>query len=180
MSLKEATQDSDIERGLARLNALPHESATAALLDCCGSRRWAQAMSVRRPFGDVQELTSNAERIWWSLDAEDWLEAFRSHPKIGERKSEGAASLSHQWSEGEQSGARDASREITDALAEANRAYEKRFGFIFIVCATGKSAAEMLALLRQRFDNDAETELRVAAEEQRRITQLRLQKLLDT
>ena len=170
-----------MDEALRRLNSLPREEAAAELLKCCGSTRWAEAMTEERPFVDERALLETADRVWRGLGREDWLEAFRSHPKIGERKAaretgEGA----RRWSEEEQSGTRDAGGDVLAELAAANREYEEKFGHIFIVCATGKSAAEMLALLRQRLGNDAETELRVAAEEQRRITQLRLKKSLES
>ena len=169
-----------MSQALEHLNALPVEEASAELLKSCGSTRWARAMCEERPFRDTRALADAADRVWLGLGREDWLEAFRSHPKIGERRAaretgEGA----RRWSEEEQEGARDAGGDVLDALAEANREYERRFGHIFIVCATGKSAAEMLALLRRRLANDPDTELRVAAEEQRRITRLRLEKLLE-
>ncbi len=167
--------------GLERLNSLPPAEAEAELLKCCGSTRWAGRVADARPFESFGALLEEADRTWWSLGREDWLEAFRSHPKIGERKA--AAEVSEEarrWSEREQAGARGAPAETLAALAEANREYEERFGYIFIVCATGKSAEEMLALLRARLGNDAEDELRVAAEEQRRITHLRIEKLLNT
>ena len=170
-----------MDEPLQRLNSLPPEEAAAEFLKCCGSARWARAMTEGRPFVDEQTLLESADRVWRGLGREDWLEAFRSHPKIGERKAaretgEGA----RRWAEQEQSGTRDAGPEVLDELAAANREYEEKFGHIFIVCATGKSAAEMLALLRQRIDNDPGTELSVAAEEQRRITQLRLKKSLES
>lgn len=166
---------------LARLNSLPPAEARAELLKCCGSSRWAEGVAARRPFRSVEELEEAADRVWRELSADDWLEAFRAHPKIGERQA--AAEVSGQareWSEGEQAGAAGAAAETRAALAEGNRAYEERFGFIFIVCAAGKTAEEMLALLRARLGHDREAELRVAAEEQRRITRLRLRKLLDS
>jgi OHCU decarboxylase len=170
-----------MDEALQRLNSLPRDVATAEMLKCCGSTRWAEEMTGERPFADEHTLLETADRVWRGLGREDWLEAFRSHPKIGERKAaretgEGA----RRWSEEEQSGTRGAGADVLDELAEANREYEEKFGHIFIVCATGKSAAEMLALLRQRLGNDAGTELRVAAEEQRRITQLRLKKSLES
>lgn len=164
---------------LSRLNSLPREEAVAELLKCCGSTRWAESVSDERPFRDERELLAAADRVWWGLEREDWLEAFRSHPKIGEKKAarETGAEASR-WAADEQRGTRDAAAGVLDALGEANRAYEGRFGYIFIVCATGKGADEMLALLRERLPHDPEAELRVAAEEQRRITNLRLKKLL--
>jgi 2-oxo-4-hydroxy-4-carboxy-5-ureidoimidazoline decarboxylase len=162
---------------LAALNALPPQMAEAALLACCGSTRWARRMVIRRPFETVEELLSASAAIWQELAPEDWREAFSRHPKIGDRpKQESAAERT--WSEQEQAAAKLTSELTAAALAEANRAYAARFGYIFIVCATGKSAEEMLAILQQRLQNDADSELRVAAEEQRKITELRLRKFL--
>ncbi len=170
----------DIEGPIGKLNRLTAEEARAALLACCGSTRWASEVAALRPFWDVGQLLNLGGRVWRELPREDWLEAFRAHPKIGEKQAEKETGAEAQrWAEGEQSRAREASNETLDALAEANRGYEERFGFIFIVCATGKSADEMLALLRERIDNDPETELRVAAGEQWRITELRLRKFLN-
>ena len=170
-----------MDEALQRLNSLRPEEATAEMLKCCGSTRWAEAMTEERPFTDEQALLETADRVWRGLAREDWLEAFRSHPKIGERRAaRETGEEARRWSEDEQKGTRDAGREVLDELAAANREYEEKFGHIFIVCATGKSAAEMLALLRQRLGNEPETELRVAAEEQRRITQLRLKKSLES
>ncbi|HYY42643.1 MAG TPA: 2-oxo-4-hydroxy-4-carboxy-5-ureidoimidazoline decarboxylase, partial [Pyrinomonadaceae bacterium] len=124
--------------GLARLNALPAADAARALGTCCGATAWAQAMVARRPFTDVSELLLAADEIWWSLGTRDWHEAFSSHPKIGEHKAARtqAAQAAH-WSAQEQSGARDADATTRATLAAANRAYEEKFGHIFIVCATG-------------------------------------------
>jgi allantoicase len=166
--------------GLRLLNALVPEEAEAALRACCGAPRWAAEMSARRPFASAEALFTAAEEIWVALGRDEWLAAFRAHPRIGERKA--AAEQSAQaagWSAGEQAGVKQAPAGTLAALAEANRAYEARFGYIFIVCATGRGAEEMLALARQRLGNDPESELRIAAEEQRRITRLRLEKLLD-
>jgi OHCU decarboxylase len=170
-----------MDDALARLNSLPHDEARAELLKCCGSTRWAEGVAARRPYESAEELEATADRVWWGLSPEDWLEAFRAHPKIGERKAAAEVSAeARAWSEREQSGAGAASAETRAALADANRAYEERFGFIFIVCAAGKTAEEMFALLRARLAHDRASELRVAAEEQRRITRLRLRKLLDS
>lgn len=136
-------------------------------------------MADERPFVDFAELLSKAESIWWSLAAGDWLAAFRSHPKIGEQKA--AAEVAEQaraWSEAEQAGTSHTAPETFAELAEANRQYEQRFGYIFIVCASGKTADEMLDSLRERLRHDRDKELHAAAEEQRKITQLRLKKLL--
>ena len=165
--------------GVERLNALAGDEAFARLLACCGSTRWAQSMVVRRPFTDERQLVEAAERIWWGLSGDDWLEAFRSHPRIGEKTPARATGEgARRWSEEEQADAASAASATLDALASANRAYEERFGHIFIVCATGKSSEEMLETLRRRLSNDPGTELCVAAEQQRRITLLRLRKLL--
>ncbi len=137
-------------------------------------------MAEARPFADMDGLLAASDCIWWALDAADWLEAFSHHPRIGEKKGERPqAAQAARWSEEEQSGTRDAQTETMAALAVANHAYLNKFGYIFIVCASGKSSGEMLALCQQRLANDAETELRIAAEEQRRITHLRLRKLLE-
>jgi OHCU decarboxylase len=164
---------------VAKLNRLTADEARAALLACCGSARWAREVAALRPFSDLGQLLAEGERIWFALDREDWLEAFRSHPRIGERRAEaGVSEDARRWSEGEQSRAREAADETKAALAEANREYEEKLGFIFIVCATGKTAEEMLSILRARLKNDRETELRVAASEQWRITELRVRKFL--
>jgi len=164
---------------LNELNSYPGDFAEAEFLKCCGSQNWAHAMSASRPFLRVAELLEAADKVWWSLGEEDWLEAFRAHPKIGEKKAAAAQTEQAQtWSAQEQIGTQDASVNTMAALAAANKAYEERFGFIFIVCATGKSAAEMLTMLQARLANDRATELRAAAEEQRKITRLRLEKLL--
>lgn len=165
---------------LDQLNALTAPDAQADILKCCGSTRWAKQMSAARPFASDHDLFSRADEIWWSLSEADWLEAFRAHPKIGENKA--ATAQSHQaqsWSAQEQSGVADAALQTKEELARLNREYEDRFGFIFIVCASGKSSEEMLAILRSRIDNDREAEIRIAAEEQRKITRLRLEKLLN-
>jgi OHCU decarboxylase len=165
--------------GLDRLNALPAEDAERALRTCCGSRAWARRMADARPFRDPAELLERADSEWRALDEADWREAFRSHPRIGERKADaGQTGREQAWSAGEQAGMAAAADATRDALAEGNRAYEARFGYIYIVCATGRSADEMLALLRARLANDDATEIRIAAEEQRKITRIRLEKLL--
>ena len=162
-----------------RINSIPSEQAEAEFLKCCGSRRWAAKMTAERPFENVAEMVTAADRIWRTLESTDWLEAFDSHPRIGETKA--AASVAREslsWSEAEQSGTRDSTQQTMEELAELNRQYQEKFGFIYIVCATGKSAEEMLAMLRERLNNDPATELRNAATEQAKITTLRLNKLL--
>jgi OHCU decarboxylase len=168
-----------LNESLRRQNELSQEEARGELLKCCGSSAWANGLAARRPFENPDELTEAADRIWWSLESKDWLEAFSHHPKIGEKKAAHHGPTKAQaWSEEEQAGTRDASRETMSELMQANLAYEAKFGYIFIVCATGKSTQEMLALLKDRLPNDPDTELRIAAEEQSKITQLRLKKLL--
>ena len=137
-------------------------------------------MTNARPFADSDALFRAADNLWWALSEEDWLEAFRSHPKIGEQKAVAVQSeQARNWSAQEQSGIHTAAIETKAALAAGNQKYEKRFGFIFIVCASGRSPEEMLNILNVRMQNDPGTELRVAAEEQRKITRLRLEKLLN-
>ena len=169
-----------MEQGIERLNSLPRDEAEGELLKCCGSSRWAREVAARRPFGSGEELMSVADEVWRGLDARDWLEAFSRHPKIGERKAAaGQTQQERAWSAGEQSGMSEADEEAREGLARLNQVYAEKFGYIFIVCASGRTAAEMLSLLRARLTNDAETEIKVAAGEQRRITRLRLRKLLE-
>jgi OHCU decarboxylase len=164
---------------LKRLNSLSPAQAEAELLKCCASRNWARSMTSVRPFHNVEDLLAKADSVWWSLNQEDWLAAFRAHPKIGEKKAAAAQSeQARNWSRQEQAGTESAAAETKAALATGNQEYEKRFGFIFIVCATGKSSEEMLVILNTRLQNDLKAELPVAAEEQRKITRLRLEKLL--
>ena len=163
------------------MNALAQEEAESELLKCCGSTLWARRMTKERPFHDLQELLEKADAVWWALDEEDWLEAFSRHPKIGEKKSERAqAEEASEWSEQEQSGTRSADEETRRELVALNREYLQKFGYIYIICATGKTADEMLAILKERLKNDASLEIRVAAEEQRRIMHLRLIKSLES
>ena len=164
---------------LAWLNSLTTEEAVKELRQCCGSRRWAEQMSNDRPYSTLDALLTHADEIWWSLTSDDWLEAFRSHPKIGEKKaSENVSAQSSQWSGQEQAGVTSESQDTVDSLASLNRAYAEKFGFIFIICATGKTSEEMLAALKERLQHNSDTELRLAAAEQAKITALRLKKLL--
>jgi OHCU decarboxylase len=180
---------------LTDLNALDDGAAAGAFLRCCGSSRWARRMTAARPFADAGAMSAAADAIWWALGRADWLEAFAAHPTIGAGSPGGAGRAGKaggagragaaggrggtSWSDEEQAGVADAGDETRRRLAQANREYEARFGYIFIVCATGRTAAEMLALLERRLRHDAGEELGVAAEEQRQITQLRLRKLLE-
>lgn len=160
------------------LNAMSPEEARAALLRCCGSQRWADAMTARRPFRSADDAFAVADELATGLHRKDWLEAFATHPRIGDidnlrRKFAETAD----WSAGEQADVAGATDDVLRDLAAGNADYEARFGHIFIVCATGKTATEMLALLRARLSNDPATELRLAAAEQAKITRLRLEKL---
>lgn len=162
------------------LNALPPDEALKEFLQCCGSVKWAKGMvQLRQYASSIDGLARLSNSFWWVLEPGDWLEAFRSHPKIGDKKT--AAEVSSQsklWSGQEQAGVQAAHQETLDSLAQLNREYEQKFGFIFIVCATGKSAAEMLELLRERLNNEPDAELRIAAAEQAKITEIRLKKLV--
>ncbi len=165
--------------GLPRLNDLPAAEARAELLRCCGSSRWVEAMLARRPFADVATLFAASDEVFGSLEAADWREAFAHHPRIGDMDALRARFAStEQWAAGEQAGVDGAAEELLAALAEGNQAYEERFGYIFIVCATGKSAEEMLGLLLERLAHSPQAEIRIAAGEQARITRIRLEKLL--
>ena len=165
--------------GIARMRAWGYLAAEpmlprldlAQLVRCCGSKRWAEAMAALQPFEDVGALMRAADRVWWSLGDADHLEAFGAHPKIGEQSSSA-------WSQKEQAGAAGAQAQVLAELAEKNREYEAKHGFIFIVCASGRSADAMLADLRARLGTDRASELRTAAEEQAKITRLRLANLL--
>ena len=168
-----------LQTELDQLNLLPANEAERELLKCCGSKNWARQMVSARPFAGMEQIIETANSIWCSLGANDWLEAFHSHPKIGEKKAAAKTAVEAQkWSTEEQSGVEASAEDVLNALAELNRAYEEKFGFIFIVCATGKSSTEMLDLLRIRLENDREKELRTAATEQAKITELRIRKLL--
>jgi OHCU decarboxylase len=169
-----------MEQGVERLNSLTHDEAEAELLKCCGSTAWACGMAARRPFRDAGELLRAADEVWTNLEGDDRLEAFSRHPQIGEGKSATEQTRKEQsWSEQEQSGVGAADASARAELAELNRVYAEKFGYIFIVCATGKSPEQILASLKSRLANDAATEIKNAAEEQRQITNLRLRKLLE-
>jgi OHCU decarboxylase len=161
---------------LAEFNALPPSAAEAALYDCCGATRWTKLLAAQRPFLSAETLYQAADAAWQKMDRADIVEAFSCHPQIGQKAATGSQSH-RQWSEGEQTATRTATKDVKARLARQNRAYLEKFGYIFIVCASGKSADEMLALLEQRLQNDDATELPVAAEQQRLILRLRLEKL---
>lgn len=159
------------------IDTAPSADARAFLSACCGSARWVERMLARRPFGDDERLQAAAREEWFALPPQDWLEAFAHHPQIGDRESLRARfPRTAHLSAAEQGGIAGASDETLGALADLNRAYQQKFGYIFIVCATGRSADEMLAALQHRINNDPQTELRIAAEEQAQITALRLRR----
>jgi OHCU decarboxylase len=158
---------------LAQFNALPRDEAEAHLLRCCGSRAWASAVAMRRPYVNRADLMETADAVWSTLGTADWLEAFAAHPRLGE-----SGGHSPRQSEKEQSGIVQAGDATLASLAEENRRYEARFGHVFLFSAAGRAASDVLSAIRQRMSNDAETEVRVAAEEQRKITRLRLGSML--
>jgi 2-oxo-4-hydroxy-4-carboxy-5-ureidoimidazoline decarboxylase len=166
---------------LEELNALSPSESCATLERCCGASRWIAAMSARRPFPNAPEMLGAATEIWRGLNEADWLEAFEHHPRIGDVDAlRQKFASTRMWAAGEQAGAAEANEAVLRDLAEGNRTYEARFGYIFIVCATGKRADEMLKILRQRLPNDPVVEIRIAAGEQDKITRLRLEKLLSS
>jgi len=164
---------------LLRWNSSPADDAENEILPCCGSRAWARGMAARRPFQDEASVLAASDETWRNLSEPDWMEAFASHPRIGEsRAPESATARSAAWSSQEQRDADAADDNVRTAMQEANRDYERRFGRIFIVCASGKSGSEILQILRHRLQNDDRTEMREAAEQQRQISQIRLGKWL--
>jgi len=163
----------------AKLAAMTDAEARHALARCCGATRWADAMMERRPFGDDGALFAAADEVWAAMEKDDVLEAFSHHPRIGadvDKLREKFAPTAD-WSAGEQSAVAAATEETLLHLRDTNVRYEERHGYIFIVCATGKSAGEMLAILEGRIDNEPEAELAIAAGEQAKITRIRLEKL---
>ena len=158
-----------------RIETAPEEEARQLLRTCCGASRWVERMLIRRPYGSRDAALSAASEEWFALSPDDWAEAFGHHPRIGDRDAlRRKFAATRALSEREQSGVSAASEEVLAALLEGNREYEARFGYIFIVCATGRTADEMLALLRARLQNDPQTEIRIAAEEHAKICALRL------
>ena len=160
---------------LSSFNSLDKETAATKLFSCCGSRKWVSLMMKTFPFESETVMAENATTAWYNeCGKEDWLESFTHHHKIGDKKS-----LSEKFAAKEQESVGSASEEIIETLAQANKVYEKKFGFIFIICATGKLATEMLQLLNDRLKNDKETELNIAMAEQHKITLLRIKKIID-
>jgi 2-oxo-4-hydroxy-4-carboxy-5-ureidoimidazoline decarboxylase len=165
---------------LHELNTLPKEQLKEELGKCCGSGAWVEKMIGFFPADDLVELLEDAEEQWSLCSEADWKEAFAHHPKIGDAESlKKKFASTADWASGEQAGVNAASDEMIEALAEGNRKYEEKFGYIFIICATGKSAKEMLAALQSRLFNSPEVEIEVASDEQNKITKLRIEKLLE-
>lgn len=164
---------------LAQLDTIPEAEAAFKLASCCGSSKWVAGMVARRPFGTREKLLAVADEIALTLQPSDWLEAFEHHPRIGQTHSGSIISATAAlWSKGEQSAASKASEDTRAALIEANAEYEKRFGFIFIICAQGRGADEILTAVRERLANEPDAEIFIAAREQKQITRLRLEKLI--
>ena len=157
-------------------NVMRPEAAATQLLTCCGSERWAETLAANRPYDTPEALIADAEAVWFSLDEADWLEAFACHPRIGEKKAPTTGYLAH--SESEQAAAQESLDAVAEALLVGNREYEAKFGFLYIVFASGRSAPELLAVLQSRLVNSREDELQEAARQQLRITNLRLRKWL--
>ncbi len=174
-----AAQPADRLTGIARLNHLPRKQAAAAFYDCCSSNKWVERVLAQRPFDDASALLDAAEEAFQTLGRKDWWAIFRSHPAIGATKARAKQTATARgWSAGEQTLAQKAAPETLAVLAAANEAYEATFGHVFLICATGKSSEQILTSLQQRLGHDAETEMRIAGEEQRKITRLRLEKHL--
>jgi 2-oxo-4-hydroxy-4-carboxy-5-ureidoimidazoline decarboxylase len=164
---------------LQELNTLDKQRLKEELTKCCGSSVWVEKMAAIFPVKKEPTLFRKAEKIWNACDETDWLEAFSHHPKIGDIDSlQKKFASTAAWASGEQSGVKTATGKITEELAEGNRLYEKKFGHIFIICATGRSAEEILANLEERLLNTQDEEILIAMSEQNKITRLRLEKLL--
>ncbi|MGI9280496.1 MAG: 2-oxo-4-hydroxy-4-carboxy-5-ureidoimidazoline decarboxylase [Endozoicomonas sp.] len=164
---------------LSELNALSEEQATEVFRQCCASGHWVECMVAARPFANIESLLIASDAVWSHCQKSDYLEAFDAHPKIGDINSLKEKYANTQTLAGlEQSRVNEANEQTLQALAEGNKQYENRFGYIFIVCATGKTAGEMLALLEQRLGNEPADEVSIAASEQHKITRIRLCKML--
>ena len=159
------------EIGLAAWNALPEPEAEQALRECCASERWVEQVAAQRPYATPEQVYAAAKRILAGLDEGDIDQALAAHPRIGDRPTGADSSR-------EQAGVATASIDIKAELAEANRAYEERFGHVYLVCATGKDADELLAILRSRLTNDPATERRVMRAELAKINRIRLGRLV--
>lgn len=177
--MTKASQDEKPNAVLSAWQLLDLESAACEVLPCCGSQAWAHALAAARPFSSVGILLDKSDVIWSQLRQTDWEEAFATHPRIGEKKAAAnATAQSAEWSSQEQRAVANVTSEVLERLALGNVQYEQCFGRTYIVCATGKSAEQMLTLLEERLRNNDQQELREAVEQQRQITQIRLRKWL--
>ena len=164
---------------LHELNTIDKQKLRDELFKCCGSSAWVEKMLKVFPMDDLVELLEDAEEKWFECSEADWKEAFSYHPEIGDTESLKTKFNNPGWAAGEQAGVNEASQKTLEVLAEGNRLYKDRFGYIFIVCATGKPAEEMLGLLHARLPNAPEEEIKIAADELNKITKIRLEKLLE-
>ncbi len=163
---------------LQHFNTLIPQHQKEELFKCCGCSKWVEQLSKILPLSSVEELKINSDKIWFALNQKDWLEAFSHHPKIGDVKAlEKKFASTAQWASGEQASVNAATQNVLNELRELNEEYENKFGYIFIVCATGKSAEEMLSFLKLRLKNNPDEEIKIAAAEQNKITHLRIDKL---
>lgn len=163
---------------LEHFNNISASQQKEELFKCCGSTTWSEKLVQQAPFSSIEKLKLRSDETWWQCEHTDWLEAFSHHPKIGDVKSlEKKFASTKEWASGEQSSVTTASTDVLHQLKHGNEAYEKKFGYIFIVCATGKSATEMLHLLSSRLLNSPDVEIKIAAQEQNKITHLRIDKL---
>ena len=165
---------------IAEFDHLDQEQKSKLLYQCCGSTAWVKKMLSMPPANDLIDLFEDAEECWYSLSEKDWREAFSHHPKIGDAESLKKKFANDQFAGGEQSGVANASEQTLQALADLNKSYEEKFGYIFIVSAAGKSAVEMLGILTARLQNKPEIEITIAMDEQNKITRLRLEKLFES
>jgi 2-oxo-4-hydroxy-4-carboxy-5-ureidoimidazoline decarboxylase len=163
---------------LIEFNNQSLEKVRAELFKCCGCTNWLNKLIKHFPFQSIEDLKINSDKAWYACSKQDWLEAFSHHPKIGEKAGENKNLTStKEWASQEQSGVKSAAQSVLDELSLQNRKYEERFGYIYIVCATGKTAREMLEIVKERLNNDPEKELHIAAGEQNKITHLRIDKI---
>ena len=164
---------------ISEYDHLPTRDKAELLMQCCGSRAWVEKMLRMPPAEDLIDLFEDAEDTWYDCSPEDWKEAFTHHPKIGDLESLKKRFSGDRFAGNEQSSAKEAPDQTIKTLADANREYEQKFGYIFIVCASGRSAEDMLQELKIRLKNSPEEEIRIAMDEQNKITKLRLEKLFE-
>mmetsp|Transcript_10016 Transcript_10016/g.10126 ORF Transcript_10016/g.10126 Transcript_10016/m.10126 type:complete len:179 (+) Transcript_10016:194-730(+) len=168
------------ESGIYMLNQLPLSDVRNGFLRCCGSQKFAEGLAEKLPFRSVEFLLAEAHSLWWVLKESEWRMAFEAHPRIGDKEALRKKFAHSEWEKSEQSGAENASNDVIQQLEQWNIEYEAKFGYVFLICATGKSAEDMLNSLLERYPNDPDTEIRIAASEQEKITRLRLLKFLSS